>query len=161
MKRSVFAPVLLGFAALVLGACATSGGATAGAKAPADQILGKWTCTAAPEGMPTEAVIDYIKGGKATAGVKLGVEQSGMKVAIEATGDATWAFLANGKLEETITALNVTKATMNGNNVPPAMIQGMVQQSVVGQKTTSTVVFSDAGYVSTDDESGVVTTCRR
>ncbi len=50
---------------------------------------------------------------------------------------------------------------MNGNDVPPAMIQGMIQQSVVGQKTTANVVFSDDGFVSTDEGSGTVTTCKR
>jgi len=156
MKRIVIATV-----ALALGACASSGGGTTAAKTPADQILGKWTCTAAPEGISSEAVVDYIKGGKATVDAKLSMKQSGMAVEILATGEATWAFLPTGKLEEAITSLNVTKGTMNGNDVPPAMIQGMIQQSVVGQKTTSSIVFSEGGYVSTDDESGVVTTCKR
>ena len=161
MKRIVFAPIVLALGAMALGACASSGGATSAAKTPADQILGKWTCTAAPEGVASEAVIDYAKGGKATVDAKLSVNQSGMAVEILAKGDASWVFLPSGKLEETITSLTVTKGTMNGNDVPPAMIQGMIQQSVVGQKTTSAVVFSDNGYVATDDGSGTVTTCKR
>lgn len=155
MKR-----MLLATAVLALGACASSGGGTTAAT-PADKIIGKWTCLAAPEGIQSEAVVDYLKGGKATVDAKLNVTQGGMAIEILATGEATWAFLPSGKLEEAITSLNVTKGTANGNDVPPAMIQGMVQSSVVGQKTTSTVVFSDNSYVSTDDESGVVTTCKR
>ncbi len=155
MKR-----ILLATAVLALGACASSGGETA-AKTPADMIVGKWTCSAAPEGIQSDAVVDYIKGGAAKVDAKLAVEQGGMAIEILATGDATWTFLPDGKLEETITALNVTKGTMNGNDVPPAMIQGMIQQSVVGQKTTANVVFSDDGFVSTDEGSGTVTTCKR
>lgn len=156
MKRILVATV-----ALALGACASSGGGTTAAKTPADQILGKWNCTAAPEGIQSEALIDFIKGGKATVDAKLSLEQGGMAIVIAATGEANWVFLPDGKLEETITALNVTKGTMNGNDVPPAMIQGMIQQSVVGQKTTSTVVFTGDTYVATDDGSGTVTTCKR
>lgn len=156
MKR-----IVLATAVLVLGACASSGGGTTAAKTPADRILGKWTCAATSEGIQSETVIDYSKDGKAAVGAELSFSQSGMAIAISATGEATWAFLPDGKLEEAIASLNVTKGTMNGNNVPPAMIQGMVQQSVVGQKRTATVVFSDGGFVSTDDKSGVVTTCKR
>ena len=155
MKR-----ILLATAVLALGACASSGSETV-AKTPADMILGKWTCTAMPEGVASEAVVDYIKGGTAKVDAKLSVNQGGMAVEILATGDATWAFLPDGKLEEGISSLNVTKGTMNGNDVPPAMIQGMIQDSVVGQKTTATVVFSDDGFVSTDVGSGTVTTCKR
>jgi len=158
MKRVLLTPVLF---ALALGACASSGSGTTAAKTPADMILGKWTCTATPEGISSEAVVDYIKGGTAKVDAKLGMNQGGMAVEILANGDATWAFLPDGKIEEAITSLTVVKGTMNGNDVPPAMIQGMIQQSVVGQKTTSTIVFSDNGFVSTDDGSGTVTTCKR
>lgn len=160
MKRILLAPVLLTFGVLALGACASSGEAAA-PKTPAEMILGKWTCTATPEGIASEAVVDYQKGGAAKVDAKLSVNQGGMAAEILATGDATWAFLPDGKIEETITALNVTKGTMNGNDVPPAMIQGMIQNSVVGQKTTATVVFSDDGFVSTDEGTGTVTTCKR
>ncbi|RYG30686.1 MAG: hypothetical protein EON93_14325 [Burkholderiales bacterium] len=158
MKRMLIATV-----ALALGACASSGGGsgTTSAKTPADMILGKWTCTAAPEGIASEAVIDYAKGGTAKVDAKLSVNQGGMAVEIHANGDANWAFLPDGKLEETITSLNVIKGTMNGNDVPPAMIQGMIQQSVVGQKTTSAAVFSGDSFTLTDDGSGTVTSCKR
>ncbi len=117
MKR-----ILLATAVLALGACASSGGETA-AKTPADMIVGKWTCSAAPEGIQSDAVVDYIKGGAAKVDAKLAVEQGGMAIEILATGDATWTFLPDGKLEETITKLTVVSGKTGGRDVPPALIQ--------------------------------------
>lgn len=123
-------------------------------------ILGKWNCGATAEGITTDAAVTYLDGGKATMDAKVGVTQSGMAINILANADASWNFLPDGKLEEMITRMTVTKGTMGGNDVPPAMIQGMIEQAVVNQKTVSTAVFSEGKFVSTD-ESGTVTTCTR
>jgi hypothetical protein len=139
-----------------LGACASA----PAANTPAQQILGKWNCKAAAEGVTTDAVVTYLDGGKATMDAKLGVNQGGMAVDITATADAGWKFLEDGKLQETITAMKVTSGKMNGQVVPPAMIQSMVEQMVVNQTVTSTAVFTENSFVSTDDN-GVVTTCTR
>lgn len=151
MKR-----ILLAAAALTLGACASS----PAAKTPADMILGKWNCKATAEGITTDADVTYLKGGAATMDAKAGISQSGMAIEILATADASWNFREDGKLEEMITRMTVTKGTMSGQDVPPAMIQPMVEGAVVNQKTVSTAVFSDNSFVSTD-EAGTVTTCSR
>ena len=151
MKR-----ILLATFALALGACASA----PTARTPAEQILGKWNCKATTEGITTDAAVTYLEGGKATMDAKVGVTQSGMAIDILATADASWAFLPDGKLEEMITRMTVTKGTMGGNDVPPAMIQGMIEQAVVNQKTVSTATFADTSFTSTD-ESGTVTTCTR
>lgn len=151
MKR-----ILLAAAALTLGACASS----PAAKTPADMILGKWNCKATAEGITTDADVTYLKGGAATMDAKAGISQSGMAIEILATADASWNFREDGKLEEMITRMTVTKGTMSGQDVPPAMIQPMVEGAVVNQKTVSTAVFSDNSFVSTD-EAGTVTTCTR
>ncbi len=151
MKR-----ILLAAAALTLGACASS----PAAKTPADMILGKWNCKATAEGITTDADVTYLKGGAATMDAKAGISQSGMAIEILATADASWNFREDGKLEEMITRMTVTKGTMSGQDVPPAMIQPMVEGAVVNQKTVSTAVFSDKSFVSTD-EAGTVTTCTR
>lgn len=153
MKR-----ILLAAAALSAGACAS--GPAPSAKTPAEMILGKWNCDATAEGITTDADVTYLEGGKATLDAKVGVTQGGMAVDILATADASWKFLDDGKLEEMITRMTVTKGTMAGNDVPPAMIQGMIEQAVVNQKTVSNTVFSEGKFVSTD-ESGTVTTCTR
>jgi len=151
MKR-----ILLAAAALTLGACASS----PAAKTPADMILGKWNCKATAEGITTDADVTYLTGGAATMDAKAGISQSGMAIEILATADASWNFREDGKLEEMITRMTVTKGTMSGQDVPPAMIQPMVEGAVVNQKTVSTAVFSDNSFVSTD-EAGTVTTCTR
>jgi hypothetical protein len=152
MKRIVIAAVAL----VSLGACAS----TPAAKSPADMILGTWNCKAESEGVSTDAVITYVKGGTATMDASVGVKQGGMAIDLAGKGDASWKFLPDGKIEETITRLTVTSGKMGGNPVPVGMIQPMVDQMVVNQPVKSTVVFSDASFVSTDEE-GVVTTCTR
>ncbi len=158
MKRILLAPVVLAFGVLALGACASSGGSAA--KTPAQMILGKWNCEATAEGITTDANVTYLDGGKATMDAKVGVTQSGLAIEILATADASWNFRADGKLEEMITRMTVTKGSMGGNDVPPAMIQPMIEQAVVNQKTVATTEFSQGKFVSTD-ETGTVTTCTR
>ena len=155
MKR-----VLIATVALALGACASGSGATSAAKTPAEMILGKWNCKATTEGVTTDAAVTYLAGGTATMDAKVGVSQSGMAIDITATADASWKFLEDGKLVETITKMTVTSGTVGGQTAPPAMIQGMVEQMVVNKPTTSTAKITDTSFVSTD-ESGTVTTCTR
>ena len=155
MKR-----VLIATVALALGACASGSGSTSGAKMPAEMILGKWNCKATAEGVTTDAAVTYLAGGTATMDAKVGVNQSGMAIDITATADASWKFLEDGELVETITKMTVTGGKMGGQTVPPAMIQGMVEQMVVNKPTTSTAKITETSFVSTDD-SGTVTTCTR
>lgn len=154
MKRILLASVVL-----ALGACASGPGGSA-AKTPAQMILGTWNCKATAEGITTDANVNYLDGGKATMDAKVGVTQSGMAIEILAKADASWNFRADGKLEEMITKMTVTKGSMGGNDVPPAMIQPMIEQAVVNQKTVSTAEFSEGKFVSVD-EAGTVTTCTR
>ena len=151
MKR-----ILLAAAALTLGACASS----PAAKTPAEMILGKWQCKATTEGIATDAAVTYLAGGKASMDAKVGLAMSGMAIEILANADASWNFRPDGKLEEMITGMTVTKGSMGGQSVPTAMIQPMVESAVVNQKTVSTAVFSGNSFVSTD-EAGTVTTCTR
>ncbi|MBK8838468.1 MAG: hypothetical protein IPO30_07155 [Hyphomonadaceae bacterium] len=153
MKR-----ILLAGVALALGACASGGGSAA--KTPAKMILGTWNCKATAEGITTDAAVTYLEGGAATMDAKVGVSQSGMAIEILAAADASWNFLDDGKLEEMITKMTVKSGTMGGQNVPPAMIQPMIEGAVVNQKTVSTAVFSENSFVSTD-EAGTITTCTR
>lgn len=150
MKRILAATMVL-----ALGACASTA-----SKAPADLILGKWNCKAAAEGVSTDAVVTYLAGGKSTMDAKVGVNQGGMAIDITATGEGSWKFLEDGKLQETVTKLTVLSGNMGGQTVPPAMIQPMVEQMVVNQTVTSKATISETSLVSTDDD-GVVTNCTR
>ena len=152
----------------ILSAYALALGLVACASAPAagkeTQILGKWNCATAADGMAVAGVFDYLADGTVKGDAKLDSEVQGTKVSL--TGDivATWEFLEDGMLKETITALTVRSAVMGGQVAPPAviptMIQPMINESVVNQSSTSTVAFTADAFTSTDEE-GVVTTCTR
>lgn len=147
-------------AALAVSACASTPSATT----PAEKILGQWTCRAESQGAIVDGKFDYMTGGKATADAEMNVDAGGMKLWIAGDLNATWGFQPDGKLIETVTGLKVTQAKMDGKDIPPmaigSMVQPMVDQTVVGQASTSTVVFDGATMTSTDDE-GVVTACKR
>ncbi len=152
--------ILLGTAAAIaLAACAST------PKGPADMILGKWTCTAEQEGMSVNATTNYAKDGTTSGVATVGVQAPGSKIEITADVVSTWGFAADGKLKETVTSMKVKSAMMGGEAMAPAMVAAMVQpmvdEMVVGQGSTSTVVFNGATMTSTDEELGAVTTCKR
>jgi hypothetical protein len=146
-------------ALVLLSACAST------PKGPADQILGKWTCSAAQDGMTVSAVTTYLKDGTTSGVATVGVQAPGSKIELTADVISTWGFAADGRLKETVTSMRVTSATMGGQAMAPAMIASMVQpmvdEMVVGQDSTSKVVFDGATMTSTDEEMGAVTTCKR
>lgn len=147
--------------ALVLGlaGCATTSGAS-----PATQILGRWTCATTADGMAVAGVFDYSADGSVTGDAKMDSDVQGTKASITGDIKATWEFLADGRLKETITALTVKAANLGGQVAPPAMIptmiQPMVSAEVVGQASTSTVEFTADTFTSTDED-GVITSCKR
>lgn len=155
MIRFLSSPLL----ALGLVACA-SGPSTA----ENSQIVGKWNCSATADGMSVAGVFDYLADGTVKGDAKMDSELEGTKVSL--TGDlvATWEILDDGKLKETITALTVKSAILGGQPAPPSviptMIQPMIDDSLVGQSSTSTVSFTADTFTSTDEE-GVVTNCTR
>ncbi len=145
--------------ALALAACASAPSAT-----PATLILGTWTCSTTSEGMAIAGVLDYRADGTVKGDAMMDADMPGMKASITGDVDATWAFLPDGKLQETITALKVKSAVLDGQAAPaamiPLMIQPMVNESVVNQSSISTAVFAAETFTSTDEE-GVVTSCKR
>lgn len=150
---------LLMSAAMLATACAST------PSGPADQILGKWTCAAEQEGMSVNATTTYDKNGTTSGVATVGVQAPGSKIEVTADVISTWGFGADGKLKETVTSMKVTSAIMGGQSMGApmiaSMIQPMVDEMVVGQGSTSTVVFDGATMTSTDEELGAVTTCKR
>ncbi len=151
MKKLLIATI-----ALAAGACASA----PAAKTPAEQIAGVWSCKTSSEGISVEGTNTYAPDGKAAGDAKVNVNQGGMAIDIVATTESTWKFLEDGKLQETVTKMTVKSGKMSGQDVPPAMIQGMVEQMVVNQTVTSTVVFGDSTMTFTDQDN-VVTSCTR
>jgi hypothetical protein len=150
---------LLGLTGLLLvSACAST------PTGPADQILGTWTCNAASQGAVVDGKFTYMTGGKTQANAAMDVDAAGQKIWLAGIIDATWGFQPDGKLIETIVGLKVNAARVGGKDLPApavgAMVQPMVDQMIVGQSSTSAVVFGGATMTLTDDK-GVVTTCKR
>jgi hypothetical protein len=126
-----------------------------------DQMLiGKWTCVTSAEGMNIKATLDYATGGKSTYVTHVNGDAGGMKIEMTGNGDGVWAVQPDGKLTDTIKTLKVTAGKLNGSDVPPALLQGMVEGMLVGQASTSTVTMSGGAMVLTDEED-VVTNCAR
>lgn len=151
MKKLLIATI-----ALAAGACASA----PAAKTPAEQILGVWNCKTSSEGITVEGMNTYSPDGKAKGDAKVAVAQGGMAIDLTATTESSWKFLEDGKLQETVTKMTVTGGKMGGQDVPIAMIQPMVEQMVVNQTMTSTVVFGEGTATITDQEN-VVTNCTR
>jgi hypothetical protein len=152
--------ILLGTAAaMALAACAST------PPTPADMILGKWTCTAEQDGMNVKATTTYMKDGTTSGVATVGVQAPGSAIELTADVVSTWGFASDGRLKETVTSMKVTSATMGDEAMAAPMIASMVQpmvdQMVVGQGSTSTVVFDGATMTSTDEDLNSVTTCKR
>jgi hypothetical protein len=129
-------------------------------KTPAEMILGSWTCKTETDGVTVSGVTTYVAGGTATASVKVTVNQPGMAVDINATADSVWSFLADGKMQETVTKATVLNANMGGQDLPAAMIQPMMDEMVVNQTATSTAIVTPSALTITDEE-GTTTNCTR
>ncbi len=158
MKRilvGTISALALGF---TLGACAST------PSGPANQILGVWTCHAESQGSVVDGKFTYVTGGKTQADAAMDIDAGGQKIWLAGIIDATWGFQPDGKIIETIVGLKVNSAKVGGKDLPGpaigAMVQPMVDQMIVGQSSTSTVVFASSTMTLTDDK-GIVTNCKR
>jgi hypothetical protein len=130
---------------------------------PQQMIMGKWTCATESENITISGVFDYQANGLAESQSNIGVDAGAVQIALTADADSTWGFGVDGKLTETVTAMTLTSATMGGQPMPPDMVESLVQpmiDGVVGESSTSTVVFGEGSFVSTTDDD-IVTTCKR
>jgi hypothetical protein len=142
-----------------LGAC----GSTPEPRTPQQMIMGKWTCETESENITISGVFDYQANGLAQSQSSIGVDAGAVKIALTANADSTWGFGEDGKMTEMVTAMRLISATMAGQPMPTDMVESLVQpkiDGVVGQSSTSTVVFGENSFTSTTDED-IVTTCKR
>jgi hypothetical protein len=145
--------------AIGVSACLASAASAQGAKPAAEQALsGTWKCSAdSPEAAVTSTTV-YLPGGKETFDVLVKVAQADMEFTASGAGD--WKLQPDGKVAETITSLTVKTAKMNGQDVPVADMQSMVEGMIVNQTSTSTIELKDGGMTLTDQD-GVTSTCKR
>jgi len=130
-----------------------------GAKSPVEQALsGTWACTAEAQGMSVTSSTTYLDGGKET--YEVNVNAGGGQLEFTGNGTADWKLTPDGKLFETITALTVKTARLNGQDAPVATVQPMVEPMIVNQTSTSAISLKDGGLTLTDED-GTVTICKR
>jgi hypothetical protein len=147
------------FALVLVTACSSA----PAAQTPQQMLMGKWNCTTESENIAISGVFDYQANGLAKSSSNIDVDAGAMKIALTADADSTWGFDVDGKMNEKVTAMTLTSAKMGGQDMPPDMVAQLVQpmiDGVVGQSSTTTVVFGDSAFTSTTEE-GLVTTCKR
>jgi hypothetical protein len=144
---------------IALAACSS----TPAVETPQQKVLGKWNCATESDNIAISGVFDYQANGLARSSSNIDVDAGAMQIALTADADSTWGFGEDGKMTEKVTAMKLTSAKMGGQDMAPGMVASMVQpmiDAVVGQSSTTTVVFGDNSFVSTTEE-GIVTTCKR
>lgn len=125
---------------------------------PQELIVGAWTCETVSDGVRVDGRVNYLPGGQGDGKVNVAVDAGG--VVLDADVVSTWMFLPDGRLEESVTKLTVTSGSLGGQSVPPAMIQSMVEDMIVGQITTSMIAVTSNSLTLTDED-GVTTNCKR
>lgn len=147
----------LSFAMLVLvSACASA----PKPQTPAEMLLGQWSCEVTNGDITTKGDVAYLPDGKATIKANVGLAVAGQAAVIEGSGESQWAFLPDGKLQETLTSLTVSSGTLGGKPVPTAMIQPMVNNNLLNKATTSTATITPKKMV-LDAGDGAPKTCTR
>ena len=151
--------IAIGALALAAAACSSA----PAAQTPQQMIMGKWTCSTESEGVKISGVFDYLANGLAKSTSNIDVDAGAVKIVLTADADSTWGFDADGKMTETVTAMKLNSAKMAGQEMDKDMVESLVQpmiDQVVGESSTSTVVFGANSYTSTTDD-GIVSTCKR
>lgn len=147
----------LSFAMLVLVSACASAPKTL---TPAEMLLGQWSCEVSSGDITTKGVVTYLPDGKATIKANVALAVAGQAAVIEGAGESGWAFVADGKLQETLTSLTVSSGTLGGKPVPTAMIQPMVNNNLLNKATTSTATITSKKMV-LDAGDGSPKTCTR
>jgi hypothetical protein len=134
---------------------------TAYAQSAAEKSLsGTWSCAAEGNGMAVTSTTNYLADGKETFDLAVKGDAGGAQLEFTGSGTADWKFDPDGKLVETITAINIKAARMGGQDVPAADIQAMVAGMMIGQASTSTVDIKDKAMVLVDTNN-ITTNCKR
>ena len=145
-------------AAIALSACATA------PQTPQEKILGKWSCSLDMSGLKGAANLTYVAGGTSSGPISFKGESEGSDVDITGSVEATWEFLADGQLRETITDFAIKTASFDGETMNQAMISAVIEpmlaETITGGESLANVTF--AGNTMTLDAEGAdPTVCTR
>jgi hypothetical protein len=152
--------IALGTMALAIAAACASAPET---QTPQQMIIGKWTCATETDDIGISGVFDYQANGLAKSTSSIDVDAGAVTIVLTADADSTWGFNADGTMTEKVTAMTLTSAKMGGQEMDQDMVASLVQpmiDQVVGESSTTTVVFGENSFVSTTEE-GIATTCKR
>lgn len=136
-------------AAVVLSACATT------PQSPQERILGPWSCSLDMSGLKGSANLTYAPGGTSSGPISFSGEAEGIEVDITGDVEASWEFLADGKLRESITDFSIKTASFDGEVMSPAMIAGMIEpmlaETITGGESIAEVTFEGNTMTLTGD----------
>jgi hypothetical protein len=127
--------------ALVLSACASTPPAP---PTPAELLVAApWTCESAIGPGTMKTVQTYKPDGTAAFTIDVKGGQGNMTVDASGNGDAKWQLQeADNKLQVTLGNLTVTRASLNGMNIDPALAQSMIGPYLAGQSATSAIAMT-------------------
>ena len=130
---------------------------------PAQMLIGTWTCDGKiGEAATINGQMNYVAGGTTTFHINIAGGQGAFQIAAVGDGAGTWALTPDNKqLEAKVTSLKVASATLNGKPVGPELVQGMANQMLVGQSTTTTVAITPTTLTLTGTDGANATRCAR
>ena len=155
MKNALFGAAVV----LILAGCASAPKPLT----PAEMLVGKWTC----EGKIGQAAtikgeMTYVAGGATSFHINIAGGQGAFQIEAVGDGVGTWALTPDNKqLEAKVTSLKVATATLNGKPVGPELVQGMANQMLVGQSTTTTVAITSTTLTLAGSDGANTTSCTR
>ena len=130
---------------------------------PAQMLVGTWTCdgkigsTASIKGQMT-----YVSGGTTTFHLNIAGGQGAFQIEAAGDGAGSWALTPDDKqLEAKVTSLKIASAILNGKPVSPELVQGLVNQMLVGQSTTAAVAITPTTLTLAGTDGANATTCTR
>lgn len=130
---------------------------------PAQMLVGTWTC----EGKLAESAVikgqmTYVAGGATTFHIDIAGGQGAFQIAATGDGAGTWALTPDDKqLETKVTSLKIASAKLNGKDVGPDLVQGMVDQMLVGQSTTAAMTLTPTALTLKGADGEGATACTR
>jgi outer membrane lipoprotein-sorting protein len=155
MKRIAFVAAA---AAFVAGCASMSKPLT-----PAQMLVGTWTCQGAVgPSAKINGQMTYVAGGTTTFHINIAGGQGAFQIEAVGDGDGAWSLSPDNKqLTSSVTSLKIATAKLNGKDVGPALVQGMANQLLVGQSTTTGVTVTKTSLTLTGADGSAATTCTR
>jgi|GEM_PF-4336226 len=130
----------------------------------AERLSGRWVCTLSLGELSGRSELTYRPDGAASGPVTFSGPSEGVEIDMAGEVTATWEILESGRLQETITRLDVRSASIDGVALSPEMIaqaiQPMIAAGIDGRSTVSDLLFEGETMTLTSED-GLATLCSR